>query len=118
MLEAAPEDEPDNYEELVRNCAAISFAGKSRLNRSSLVPTSHLRLLIAGSDTTVSTLQTFFLAMAMFPEAQKKAQAEIDAIVGHTRFPTFADRPALLYLEALIMEISRWNTVSPLGASY
>ncbi|KAF7420894.1 hypothetical protein PC9H_011412 [Pleurotus ostreatus] len=95
MLEAAPEDEPDNYEELVRNCAAISFA--------------------AGSDTTVSTLQTFFLAMAMFPEAQKKAQAEIDAIVGHTRFPTFADRPALLYLEALIMEISRWNTVSPLA---
>nr|CAJ00405.1 putative CyP450 monooxygenase [Pleurotus sapidus] len=95
MLEAAPEDKPDNYEELVRNCAAISFA--------------------AGSDTTVSTLQTFFLAMAMFPEAQKEAQAEIDAIVGHTRFPSFADRPVLPYLEALIMEISRWNTVSPLA---
>lgn len=34
--------------------------------------------------------------MALFPEVAKKAQAEIDAVVGNDRLPTFTDREHLV----------------------
>jgi hypothetical protein len=34
---------------------------------------------------TVSSTHVFYLAMVLFPEAQAKAQAEIDAVVGTDR---------------------------------
>lgn len=64
---------------------------------------------------TVSAVYSFFLAMTLFPEAQKKAQAEIDAVVGSDRLPTFTDRDSLPYVEALAKEVVRWNVVVPLG---
>jgi cytochrome P450 len=53
--------------------------------------------------------------MTLFPEVQKKAQAEIDAIVGTDRLPSFADRDSLPYIEALVKEVLRWNVVAPTG---
>lgn len=70
-----------------------------------------------GSDTTISTTWNFFLCIVLFPEAQEKAQAEIDAIVGRDRLPTLADRPNLPYVEALVEEVMRWAPVVPMGAS-
>ncbi|KAG6815956.1 hypothetical protein H0H93_008752, partial [Arthromyces matolae] len=68
-----------------------------------------------GADTTVSAIYSFFLAMTLHPDVVKKAQAEIDSIVGHDRLPTFDDRPHLPYLDALTKEVVRWNTVVPIG---
>ncbi|KAG2106491.1 cytochrome P450 [Suillus cothurnatus] len=70
-------------------------------------------LYAAGSDTTVSAIYSFFLAMTLFPDMQKKAQAEIDAVVGPDRLPSFADRGSLPYTEALVKEVHRWNVVAP-----
>ena len=53
--------------------------------------------------------------MALYPEAQKKAQAEIDAVVGPSRLPDFHDRPSLPYINAVVKESSRWNLVLPSG---
>ncbi|TFK86630.1 cytochrome P450 [Polyporus arcularius HHB13444] len=69
----------------------------------------------AGADTTFSTLLSFFMAMAMFPEVQKKAQAELDAVVGPDRFPELGDRESLPYVNALCKEALRWQNVVPLG---
>ena len=63
-------------------------------------------------------MQTLFLAMALHPEVQKKAQAEIDAVVGPDRLPDIEDRPSLPYINALIKELLRWNLVTPLGKSF
>jgi cytochrome P450 len=52
--------------------------------------------------------------MALYPEVQKRAQADIDHAV-HDRLPTLDDLDALPYLRALIKEISRWGPVAPLG---
>ena len=51
------------------------------------------------------------------PETQRKAQAEIDRVIGNDRFPTLADMSSLPYTEALMKEVFRWNPVSPLGES-
>ena len=53
--------------------------------------------------------------MALYPDVQKKAQAEIDAVVGPNRLPDFHDRPSLPYINAIVKESSRWNLVIPLG---
>jgi cytochrome P450 len=54
------------------------------------------------------------MAMALYPEAQKKAQAELDHVLGG-RLPEFNDRPNLPYIEAMIKESQRWQPVTPLG---
>jgi len=68
-----------------------------------------------GADTTVSVIHSFYLAMITHPEAQRKAQEEIDMVIGNDRFPTFADQPNLPYVGALVKEVLRWNPVTPLG---
>lgn len=64
---------------------------------------------------TVSAICTFFLAMTLFPEVQKRAQAEIDSVVVPDRLPTFEDRPHLPYIDALVKEVFRGQPVVPLG---
>ena len=54
--------------------------------------------------------------MALYPEVQKKAQAEIDAVVGPNRLPDFEDRPFLPYINAVVKESMRWHLVVPLCA--
>jgi Cytochrome P450 len=53
--------------------------------------------------------------MVLFPDVALKAQNEIDAVVGSERLPTFEDRPQLPYIDALVKEVLRWNSVTPLG---
>jgi len=56
--------------------------------------------------------------MAMYPEVLRKAQAEIDAVVGLNRLPDFNDRPYLPYVNAIIKETMRWQLVLPLGKRF
>ncbi|KAJ2991428.1 hypothetical protein NUW58_g285 [Xylaria curta] len=69
----------------------------------------------AGADTTVNTISVFFLNMALFPEVQRKAQEEIDRVIGNTRLPLFSDRESLPYVNAVITESLRWHPVVPLS---
>ncbi|KAF8067015.1 cytochrome P450 [Lyophyllum atratum] len=71
-----------------------------------------------GADTTVSAEYAFFLAMVLNPDVQKKAQAEIDAVIGNDRLPTLADRPHLPYINAVVSEVLRWNSVAPTGVPH
>ncbi|KDR74420.1 hypothetical protein GALMADRAFT_99454 [Galerina marginata CBS 339.88] len=66
----------------------------------------------AGQETTMATLTTFILAMVRFPEAQKRARAEIDSVIPLDRLPNLDDRPHLPYLEAFLKELYRF--ASPL----
>jgi len=54
----------------------------------------------------------------MFPEKQKRAQEELDRVVGSERLPTFDDRPSLPYVEAIISECFRWHPTSPAGVAH
>ncbi len=63
----------------------------------------------------MSTVLATILAFLLYPEVQAKAQAEIDAVVGHTRLPNFDDRAQLPYINAVVLEALRWNPVVPMG---
>lgn len=60
-------------------------------------------------------MQIFFLAMTLYPEVYKRLQEEVDRVVGHDRLPSFADRPHLPYVSAVIKETLRWQTILPSG---
>ena len=56
--------------------------------------------------------------MTLYPRVMKKAQEELDAVVGTKRLPTFADRPSLPYIEALFTELFRWHVPAPMSTFY
>ncbi|KAI0629111.1 cytochrome P450 [Trametes polyzona] len=85
-------------EDMCRGAAATAYAG--------------------GADTTDAVVHVFFLAMALHLDAQAKAQEELDAIIGPDRLPTFVDREALPYTNALIKEVLRWHVISPMGVAH
>lgn len=45
------------------------------------------------------------------PNVLKRAQEEIDRVVGSERLPTFSDRKNLPYVEAVLKETFRWETI-------
>ncbi|KAJ4493679.1 cytochrome P450 [Lentinula edodes] len=68
-----------------------------------------------ATDSTVSVLSTFILAMLAKPEALKRAQEEIDSVVQSGEFPRFSDQERLPYVTAIVKETMRWKNVTPLG---
>ncbi|EIW85932.1 cytochrome P450 [Coniophora puteana RWD-64-598 SS2] len=77
---------------------------------------------VGGAETSSSVLQSLIVAMLLNPSVQKRAQADIDAVLGTSsgvrRLPTFADRAALPYIDAIIREAMRWNPVLPVGVTH
>lgn len=66
------------------------------------------------SPQTVCAIECFFLAMTLYPEVQRKAQSELDRVLGG-RLPRVADRRLLPYVDAVVKEVYRWHPVAPMG---
>ena len=64
--------------------------------------------------TIAGPVQTFFLALVLFPEWQAELQAEVDNVLGN-RLATFSDSPSLPKLRAFVKECFRWKPPIPLG---
>ena len=60
-------------------------------------------------------MRSLFVAMLLYPDIQKKAQEELDSVIGRDRLPTFEDRPRLPFVEAVYKEALRWRPVTPVG---
>ena len=75
-------------------------------------------LLEAGSDTTAATLTAFVQAMIVFPEVQKRAQEELDRVVGPERLPTIEDMEHLHYIRCCVKESLRWMPTNILGVPH
>ncbi|KAH8679423.1 cytochrome P450 [Ilyonectria robusta] len=72
-------------------------------------------LVEAGSETTATTLNNWILAMTLFPETSKKAQDEIDRVIGDDRLPQWSDEISLPYVRAMVKEVLRWRPVNKFG---
>ena len=57
---------------------------------------------------------TFLLAMENHPESMRRAQEELDTVC-KDRLPTIADRKQLPYLDAVLAEVLRWVSITPLS---
>lgn len=55
---------------------------------------------MVGVDTTLAAVMRFLLAMMLHPEVQKKAQEEIDRVIGTHRLPT---------MEEYVLFLTGWN---------
>ncbi|KAI0754760.1 cytochrome P450 [Daedaleopsis nitida] len=102
MFEETSHSQGENraaQEDTVKNVLAIAYAGDVN-------PQTH------------SALSAFFVAMSLHPDVQRKAQAELDAVVGEARFPKVADRDRLPYVNAVVKELLRWHVVTPLSVPH
>ncbi|KAJ3567140.1 hypothetical protein NP233_g6558 [Leucocoprinus birnbaumii] len=72
----------------------------------------------AVSETTVTGLKSFILAMLTHPDAMRKAQQELDDVIGTDRLVDSSDIPHLPYLSAIIKETLRWNPITPMCAPH
>lgn len=62
-------------------------------------------LIDGGADTSASLLQSMILCLIRSPSSLRKAQKEIDNVVGNTRLPVASDISAVPYIQALIKEV-------------
>ncbi|THU84116.1 cytochrome P450 [Dendrothele bispora CBS 962.96] len=101
MLSQQPTSKEEEYD--VKWTASSLYTGETFY----ILPTNDSRTGVAQVS--------FFKAMLLWPDVVKKAQAEIDRVIGNDRLPTFADRPNLPYLNALALETFRWHCAGPTG---
>ena len=59
-------------------------------------------------------MQTFLLAMILNPKVLKKAQDELDRVVGKDRLPDLSDKDDLPYIDAIMKEVLRWSPPLPI----
>ncbi|XP_019350365.1 cytochrome P450 2W1-like isoform X1 [Alligator mississippiensis] len=74
---------------------------------------SILDLVVAGTETTATTLQWSILLMMKHPEIQKKVQEEIGRVVEPGSRATYEDRRRLPFTNAVIHEVQRFITLLP-----
>ncbi|KZV85441.1 cytochrome P450 [Exidia glandulosa HHB12029] len=89
------EHQTDADEDAVVMCAAGLYAG--------------------AADTVAATMVSFFKYMIEFPEVQRKAQSEVDRVIGTERLANMDDRESLPYVRNLIKELLRLAPPAPLG---
>ncbi|VDB83459.1 unnamed protein product [Peniophora sp. CBMAI 1063] len=95
-------------------CHSATRLGLTSLQNAWIAATMY----VGGSETTYSTMSWWSLAMLAYPECQRRAQVELDLIVGRARVPTFADMPQLCYIQAMVKEILRWQPMLPIAAPH
>ncbi|KAL1686763.1 cytochrome P450, partial [Schizophyllum commune] len=95
-----------------------SFTGEL-LSQPDMTPEGELEVkwtagtfLAAGSHTTTWTMFAFFKLMAAHPDIQRRAQAEIDSVLGVERLPV-SDMDRLPYTYACGLETMRYHVVAP-----
>ncbi|KAH0845023.1 hypothetical protein AYO21_04056 [Fonsecaea monophora] len=74
-----------------------------------------LGLMLAGAGTTSSIQNYLIMALALHPRVVKKAQEELDSVVGKDRIPVKDDEHNLPYIRAVIKETLRWRPFSNQG---
>jgi cytochrome P450 len=74
--------------------------------------------MIGGVETTASIMQWFMALIPAHPHIQKRAQEELDRVVGRDRLPTVADEINLPYCHAIIKEVERCHNPFWLGTPH
>nr|XP_043635428.1 flavonoid 3'-monooxygenase-like [Erigeron canadensis] len=74
-----------------------------------------LNLFIAGTDTTSNTVEWAIAELIRQPDLLKRAQEEMDSVVGQDRLVTEMDLRQLTFLQAVVKEAYRLHPSTPLS---
>ncbi|KAK7052980.1 hypothetical protein VNI00_004301 [Paramarasmius palmivorus] len=74
-------------------------------------------MYIVGVESTTVAIAAFMFAMLVSPEAQRRAQEEVDR-VAPGRLPTFEDEQFMPYVTAVVWESLRLKNVGPIGVPH
>ncbi|KDQ08571.1 hypothetical protein BOTBODRAFT_191700 [Botryobasidium botryosum FD-172 SS1] len=68
-----------------------------------------------ASLQTIALLKKFILAMALYPDVQKRAQAEVGKVIKANAHPTLENRDSMLYISCVLKEVQHWIPVALMG---
>ncbi|KAJ6607665.1 cytochrome P450 [Mycena sp. CBHHK59/15] len=88
---------------------------QDRDHQEQIVKSTAGTMYVGGADTAASALGTFILAMLANPDAQKKAQREVDSVTRRGYLPEFNDEAAMPYVAAVMKELLRWKPITPIA---
>ncbi|KAJ3575314.1 hypothetical protein NP233_g1185 [Leucocoprinus birnbaumii] len=111
LLEQDFEDRETHEHRVKWTSGSLYGAGAETVSQHAIALFSGLR----EDNQTYTTVLVFILAMAMYPDVQRKAQKEVSSRVSSTRLPKLAEVRDLPYLEAVVKECLRWRPALPLG---
>ncbi|CAG8611605.1 13180_t:CDS:2, partial [Ambispora leptoticha] len=101
-------------------CAARDLLAKVEEGVITELEISHLAisLIIAGTETTATSLTWIIAAIANNPEIQLHAQKELDSVVGQLKLPSHDDVSSLPYIRAIVKEGLRWVPPISMGVAH
>ncbi|XP_043219542.1 farnesoate epoxidase-like [Amphibalanus amphitrite] len=70
-------------------------------------------LFVAGMDTASTVMEWVVMMLVQHPDAQERAAAEVEDVIGRDRAPSIDDMQTLPYVDAFIEETMRMNPVLP-----
>jgi cytochrome P450 len=129
VLLTLQQSEPEVYSDttIMAVCDVSIFFSFTSLTAKAYIPSIFLfvdlmrfsssdvkNLFGAGTETTSTTTEWAMTLLLNHPEALRKAQAEIDAVVGTSRLLAPDDVPRLTYLNHAITETMRLYPAAPL----
>ncbi|KAF9457686.1 cytochrome P450 [Collybia nuda] len=96
-------------------CLERSQSSQDPAFEESIIKNAAWSLYVGGADTIVAALGSCVLGLLTNPSALKKAQQEMESVLGVGRLPGFEDQDSLPYVMAIVNETLRWRDVAPLG---
>ena len=105
--ESLDEQEP---RDLIDNYLLEIKKGRPSFDKKQLV-ISIVDLFAAGSETSSTTLRWAVMFLILYPEVQRRCQAELDMLDGD--IPSLSDMSSMNYCQATIMETLRLGCTAP-----
>ncbi|KLO07928.1 cytochrome P450 [Schizopora paradoxa] len=75
-------------------------------------------MVFLGKIQTTTAIMNLIHAVLKHPETLRRAQEELDRVIGIDRLPTCEDRDNLPYVNAMCIEVLRWEALGPLGVPH
>ncbi|KAH9573688.1 hypothetical protein CY35_01G013900 [Sphagnum magellanicum] len=109
------EEEKEEVKDFVDVMLSLPAAetGSGRLEKNTIKAVID-DMICAGTDTSATTVEWALVELLRHPEAMKKAQAELDDVIGSERVVDEGDIPELKYLQAVVKETFRLHPAAPL----
>ncbi|CAM6037254.1 unnamed protein product, partial [Sphagnum compactum] len=109
------EEEEEEVKDFVDVMLSLPAAetGSDRLEKNTIKAVID-DMICAGTDTSATTVEWALVELLRHPEAMKKAQAELDDVIGSERVVDEGDIHELKYLQAIVKETFRLHPAVPL----